>query len=68
MARGAFRGAAPTHRSGDKVTWKLDCGQVGKGEGEVTYRSSTAYDGWMKLDTAGTVVRTTIRARRLSGC
>ena len=55
-------------RSGDKVTWKLDCGQIGKGEGEVVYRSPTAYDGWMKLETGGTVVRSTLRARRLGGC
>ena len=55
-------------RSGDKVTWKIDCGQLGKGEGEVVNRSPTAYEGWMKLETGGTVVRTTIRAQRLRGC
>ena len=65
--KGACR-VTDTRRSGDKVTWKLDCGQVGKGEGEVVYRSPTAYEGWMKLETGGRVVRSTIRARRLSGC
>ncbi len=55
-------------RSGDKVTWKLDCGQVGKGEGEIVYRSPTACEGWMTLETGGTVVRTTIRARRIGAC
>jgi len=55
-------------RSGDRVTWKVDCGPVGKGEGELTYESPTTYQGWMKLETGGTTVKTTLRARRLSGC
>jgi len=41
---------------------------VGKGEGELTYESPTTYQGWMKLETGGTTVKTTLRARRLSGC
>ncbi|HUK65363.1 MAG TPA: DUF3617 family protein [Anaeromyxobacteraceae bacterium] len=55
-------------RQGDKVSWKVDCGEVGRGGGELIYRSSTAYDGWMKLETSGTVVKTTIRAKRVGGC
>jgi len=55
-------------RSGDRVTWKVDCGTLGKGEGELVYENPTAYQGWMKLDASGTVVRTTLRARRLGGC
>jgi len=55
-------------RSGSKVTWNLDCGPVGKGQGEIVYRSSTEYEGWMKLETAGTVVRTTLHAKRVGGC
>lgn len=55
-------------RSGDTVTWKLDCGATGKGEGQVEYRSPTEYQGFMKLETGGTVVRTVIRARRIGGC
>jgi hypothetical protein len=38
--KGACR-VTDIRRSGDKVTWKLDCGQVGKGDGEVVYRSQT---------------------------
>jgi len=60
--------ATGVRRSGDKITWKLDCGQLGKGQGEIVYRGSTAYDGWMTLETSGTVVRTTLRARRVGGC
>ncbi len=40
-------------RSGDRVTWLVDCGEVGKGDGEIVYRSPTAYEGWMKLATGG---------------
>lgn len=65
--KGACR-VKDARRSGDRVTWKLDCGQVGKGEGELVYRSPTTYEGWMKLETGGTVVRSSIRARRVSGC
>ena len=65
--KGACR-ATDARRSGDKVTWKLDCGQLGKGEGEVVYRSSTSYEGWQTLVTAGAVVKTIIRARRVGGC
>jgi hypothetical protein len=65
--RGACR-VTDIVRSGDRITWKVDCGPLGKGEGEVVYRSPTAYEGFMKLDTGGTVVQTAIRARRLGGC
>ena len=65
--KGACR-ATDVRRSGDKVTWKLDCGQLGTGEGEVVYRSGTEYEGWMRLETGGTSVRTTIHARRLRAC
>ena len=67
MDKGACR-VTDILRSGDKVTWKVDCGQLGKGEGEIVYESPTAYQGWMKLEAGGTVVRTAIRARRLGGC
>ena len=65
--KGACR-ATDVRRSGEKVTWKLDCGPIGKGEGEIVSRSPTSYDGWMKLETGGTVVKTTISARRLRAC
>jgi hypothetical protein len=55
-------------RSGDTVTWKLDCGPAGQGTGEVVYRSSTAYEGWMTLRTGEVTVKTTIRAERVGGC
>ena len=67
IEKGACR-VTDVRRSGDKVSWKVDCGAVGKGEGEIAYRSPTAYEGWMKLETGGTVVRTTLRAKRLGGC
>jgi len=67
IEKGACR-VTDLKRSGSKVTWSLDCGQVGKGEGEIVYRSSTEYEGWMKLETAGTVVRTTLHAKRVGGC
>jgi len=67
IAQGACR-VTDVRRSGDRVTWKLDCGAVGKGEGEIVYRSPISYDGWMKLETGGTVVRTSIRAQRLRDC
>ena len=57
-----------TRRLGDKVTWKLDCGPIGKGEGEIISRSPMSYDGWMRLETNGMVIRSTIRARRLRDC
>ena len=67
LDKGACR-ATDVRRAGDKVTWKLDCGQLGTGEGELVYRSGTEYEGWMRLETGGTSVRTTIRARRLRAC
>jgi hypothetical protein len=67
LQQGACR-ATDVRRSGDKVTWKLDCGDIGKGEGEVVYQSPTSYEGWMRLETMGTAVRTTIHARRLDKC
>jgi len=60
--------ATDIHRSGDKIVWKLDCGPIGKGDGEVVYQSPTAYEGSMKLETGGTVVRSKIRAKRVGGC
>ncbi len=56
------------HRTGAKTTWKVDCGALGKGQGEVAVQSSTSYDGSMTLETAGVVIRTSIRARRLGKC
>jgi len=69
LDKGACR-ATDVRRSGDKVTWKVVCeGPLpGRGEGEITYQSPTAYDGWMTLETGGAVVRATLKARRLGGC
>jgi Protein of unknown function (DUF3617) len=67
LDKGACR-ASQIRRSGDQVTWKLDCGPLGRGEGQVVYKSSTAYEGWMTLSSAGTALRTTIRARRVGEC
>ncbi len=69
LDKGACR-ATDVRRSGDRITWKLVCdGSLpGRGEGEIVYRSPTAYDGWMTVDIGGVVVRTVIRARRIGGC
>jgi hypothetical protein len=67
LEQGSCR-ATHIRRSGDKVTWDLDCAGVGKGHGEVTYTSPTSYDGWMTLELVGTTVRATIQARRVGDC
>ena len=62
--------ASDVHRSGGKITWVVVCSGAltGKGRGEIQYRSATAYDGAMTLETEGMVLRTTLRARRIGGC
>jgi hypothetical protein len=62
--------ARDVRRAGDKVTWKISCeGLVtGSGEGEISYRSPTAYDGWVVMELGGARVRTTLTARRLGAC
>ncbi len=67
LAQGACK-VTDVRRAGDRTSWKVDCGPVGKGAGEITVRSGTEYDGWMTLETGGTVVRTTLRARRVGKC
>lgn len=67
MEKGACR-ATKVQRSGDRVTWDLDCGPLGKGRGEVTYRSPTLYDGWITLDLGGASVKATVRATRVGDC
>ncbi len=69
LDKGACR-AIDIRRSGSKVTWKVSCTGtlVGRGEGEITYRSPTAYDGWMTLETSGVTIRSKVQARRVGGC
>lgn len=69
LDRGACR-ATDVRRSGDTVTWKITCdgSEKGSGEGEISYRSPTEYDGWVTMDLGGTRVRSTLKARRLGEC
>ena len=69
LDKGACR-ATDIRRAGSKVTWKLTCSgnPPGRGEGEITYQGSTAYDGWMTLEMSGVIVRSKIQARRVGGC
>lgn len=67
LERGACK-ATHIQRSGDTTTWDLDCGPLGKGRGEIIFRSPVRYDGWMTLDASGTTVRASIVARRIGDC
>ena len=62
--------ATDVRRSGDTVSFELDCGGAtpGRGQGQIVYRSPTSYDGWLKMDLGGARLRTTQRARRLGPC
>jgi hypothetical protein len=56
--------------SGNKVTWKMVCTgkNVGKGEGEMIYNGSTAYEGSMKMEMQGMVMTNKYKARRIGEC
>jgi hypothetical protein len=64
--RGACR-ATDIRRTGDRVTWKVDCGSLGQGGGELHYVSPTAWEGTLSL-TGGLPVRATFKARRTGDC
>lgn len=69
LDRGMCR-ATDIRRSGDTVSWKLECtgALAGQGRGEIVYRSPTAYEGWMTLEAGGVKMKTTLSARRVGGC
>jgi hypothetical protein len=67
LEKGVCR-ATNVQRSGARVTWDVACGDAGKGRGEVTYTSSTSYDGWMDLQLGDAAVHAVIRARRTGDC
>ena len=59
--------ATDIRRTGDRVTWKVDCGALGQGGGELHYVSPTAWEGTLSL-TGGLPVRATFKARRTGDC
>ena len=56
--------------SGGRTTWKMVCTgkHPGKGEGEITYKGSTAYEGKMKMAMEGMEMTTKYKARRIGVC
>jgi hypothetical protein len=67
MEKGVCR-ATNIHRAGNRVTWEVNCGELGHGKGELEYSSPTSYDGRMELELSGASLRATIRARRTGDC
>ena len=67
LDKGACR-ATDIRRTGDRVTWKVDCGALGKGGGELHYVSPTAWEGTLSLTSSGLPVRATFKARRTGDC
>jgi hypothetical protein len=60
--------ASEIRRRGDRVTWRVDCGALGQGGGELHYVSPTAWEGSLSLTSSGLPVRATFKARRLGDC
>ena len=56
--------------TGSKTTWKVECTgeSAGKGEGEITYRGDSAYDGKSKMQMQGMTMSVQYKARRLGEC
>lgn len=56
--------------SGSKTSWKFVCtGEAAsKGEGEITFRGDSAYEGRSKVETGGMTMTMTYRAKRISDC
>ncbi len=56
--------------SGGKMTWKMVCSgkHATRGEGEITYKGSTAYEGSMKMDTEGMTMISKYKAKRIGVC
>ncbi len=56
--------------SGNRMTWKMICTgeNKSKGEGEITYKGATAYEGSMKMQTQGMTMTTKYKAKRIGVC
>ena len=56
--------------SGNRTTWKMVCtgNSAGKGEGEIVYNGSTAYEGSMKMETQGMKMTSKYKAKRIGVC
>jgi hypothetical protein len=56
--------------SGNKTTWKMVCTgeSAGRGEGEIVYKGSTAYEGSMQMETQGMVMTSKYKAKRIGAC
>lgn len=56
--------------SGSKTSWKVECtGEAAaKGEGEITYKGDSAYEGKSKMQTQGMTMSMTYKAKRLGNC
>ena len=56
--------------SGSKVSWKLECqGEMaGKGEGEITYRGDSAYEGKSTMQTQGMTMTSRYQGKRIGEC
>jgi hypothetical protein len=56
--------------SGAKTSWKIVCTgeQSGKGEGEITWKGDSAYEGKQKFTTQGMSITSSYKARRIGAC
>lgn len=56
--------------SGNKTSWKFVCtGEAAsKGEGEITYRGDSAYEGKSRMETEGMTMNMKYKAKRLGDC
>jgi len=56
--------------TGSKVTWQIVCTgkNAAKGEGEITFKGDSAYEGAMKMDTEGMTMTSRYSAKRLGPC
>lgn len=57
-------------RSGKTTSWKIVCTgeNAGKGEGELTFKSDSAYEGMQKFTTKEFSFTSTYKAKRLGPC
>lgn len=55
---------------GSTTSWKFECrGEMaGKGEGEITYRGDTAYEGKSRMQVEGMTMTTSYQGRRIGDC
>jgi Protein of unknown function (DUF3617) len=57
-------------RDGSRMTWKIVCSgeNKGKGEGEITFRGDSAYDGSMNIEMNEMKMTGRYKARRVGAC